>query len=164
MNVSRINYLFAEPGFFFTYELYQAVLTAACKSASQKAKGYDESLAHFTNAFDLDDLVSQMPVVESVTGQLKPKHSLVDTITALRFLHDAGYLDVEDNFRSIQLETHLFKMIAEAWATSMGVRAFTPIRSDEPIYAVNPDRATHIGEAQAARRARLQERREVVAA
>jgi hypothetical protein len=141
MNVSRINYLFAEPEFDTTRDLYRAVLVAACKSASQKAKGYNESLTHFTNEFDLDDLVSQMPVVESATGQLKPKYSLVCTLAAIRFLDKAGYIGAGTSFEWIMLETHLFKMIAEAWSISMGVQAFPAIMSDELIYATSAKRA-----------------------
>jgi hypothetical protein len=146
MNFNRVNYLFSEKEFDSTRDLYRAVLIAACKEASRLASlftYYREPLTHHVCSFDLDALMEHMPVVESaiVPGRFKSQYPICDILVALRVLHDAGLIMSEDkDVREIQLETHLFKMIAEAWAISLGVTAHEIVRG-EPIYAKNFQRA-----------------------
>jgi hypothetical protein len=166
MNRLRVNYLFSEEDFEDTRELYRIVLWAACKEASRRASTlcyYRRPLTDYINAFDLDALLRHMPIAQtSMPGQLTYRFPLVEVIKALRWLHDAGYLTVDRELEEIQLETHLFKLIADAWAVSLGVRRFNLGTPWKPIYTNSADRAAQIEKARIGREIRLG--KEVIAA
>jgi hypothetical protein len=171
MTTDRVNYLFSEKEFDTTRDLYRAVLIAACKEASRLAAEftyYREPLTHYVCSFDLDALMEHMPVVEStvVPGRFKSQFPLCDILEALRELNKAGYIMSEDKeFREIQLETHLFKMIAEAWAISLGVKNWRPsFPIGKPIYVTSAKRCNQVEDVRYSLEIRARARKEVVAA
>lgn len=172
MNHLRVNCLFSEKEFDGTRVLYRTILNAACKEASRKASlytFYKDSLTHYHSAFSLSNLLRHMPVAQTgIPDKLKYEYDIEDVLEALQWLNDAGYLWVEPGYRTIQLETHLFKMIAEAWAESMGVDRWNSFFFEKPIHAISFERASEIEAArmglEARGNAREIARKEVVAA